>query len=138
MKIKTKKRMSPEEYAKYMIDKHGISVLESELIDDNIIDAPKKYALTFELNPVSMKEISDTDFGNKEFTIEVEEEITEDTKLDLIERFIGGKDYVCYTSQRATIKECLKRSPRDCTTTHFYIENDDRELILIWRDGKLI
>ena len=57
MKIKTKKRMSPEEYAKYMIDKHGISVLESELIDDNIIDAPKRYALTFELNPMSMKEI---------------------------------------------------------------------------------
>lgn len=139
MKIKTKKRMSPEEYAKYMIDKHGISVLESELIDDNIIDTPKRYALTFELNPVSMKEISDTDFGNKEFTIEVEEEITEDTKLDLIERFIGGKDYVCYTSdENTTIKECLKRSPRDCTTTHFYIENDDRELILIWRDGKLI
>ena len=138
MKIKTKKRMSPEEYAKYMIDKHGISVLESELIDDNIIDAPKRYSLTFELNPVSMKEISDTDFGNKEFTIEVEEEITEETKLDLIERFIGGMGSVCYTSQRATIKECLKRSPSDCTTTHFYIENDDRELVLIWQDGKLI
>lgn len=72
------------------------------------------------------------------FTIEVEEEITEDTKLDLIERFIGGTDSVCYTSQRATIKECLKRTPRDCTTTHFYIENDDRELVLIWQDGKLI
>lgn len=139
MKIKTKKRMSPEEYAKYMIDKHGISVLESELIDDNIIDAPKRYALTFELNPVSMKEISDTDFGNKEFTIEVVEELTEDTKLNLIERFIGGTGIVCYTSGgNTTIKECLKRSPSDCTTTHFYIENDDRELVLIWQDGKLI
>ena len=72
------------------------------------------------------------------FTVEVEEEITEDTRLDLIERFIGGTDCVCYTSQRATIKECLKRSPSDCTTTHFYIENDNRELILIWRDGKLV
>ena len=73
------------------------------------------------------------------FTVEVEEEITEDTKLDLIERFIGGMDSVCYTSDgNTTIKECLKRSPSDCTTTHFYIENDNRELVLIWRDGKLI
>ncbi|WP_323702042.1 hypothetical protein P3T86_05635 [Staphylococcus nepalensis] len=71
------------------------------------------------------------------FTVEVEEEITEDTKLDLVERFIGGMGSVCYTSHTMSIKECLKRSPRDCTTTHFYIENDDRELILIWRNGKL-
>ena len=72
------------------------------------------------------------------FTIEVEKEITEDTKLLLMERFIGGMGYACYTSHRSTIKECLKRSPKECTTTHFYIENDDRELLLIWRDGKLI
>ncbi|MDW8546339.1 MULTISPECIES: hypothetical protein [Staphylococcus] len=76
--------------------------------------------------------------NNTTFTVEVEEEITEDTKLDLVERFIGGMGSVCYTSHTMSIKECLKRSPRDCTTTHFYIENDDRELILIWRDGKLV
>lgn len=139
MKIKRKKRISPEEYAKYMIDKNGISGLESELIDDNIIDAPNRYVLTFELNPVPMEEISNTSFGNKGFTVEVEEEVTEETKLDLIERFIGGMDSVCYTSNgNTTIKECLKRTPRDCTTTHFYIENDNRELVLIWKDGKLI
>src|SRR5699024_4723269 len=72
------------------------------------------------------------------FTVEVEEEITEDTKLELVERFIGGMGNVCYTSHRLTIKECLKRNPRDCTTTHFYIENDNRDLVLIWRDGKLV
>ena len=77
-------------------------------------------------------------FVEDTFTVEVEEEITEDTKLDLIERFIGGMDYACYTSHTMSIKECLKRSPSDCTTTHFYIENDNRELVLIWRDGKLI
>ena len=75
---------------------------------------------------------------NHTFTVTAEEEITEDTKLDLIERFIGGMGSVCYTSHTMSIKECLKRGPSDCTTTHFYIENDDRELILIWRDGKLI
>lgn len=72
------------------------------------------------------------------FEIEVEEEITEDTELDLIERFVGAMGYSCYTTHRMTIKECLRRSPEECTTTHFYIENDDQELILIWRDGKLV
>jgi len=73
------------------------------------------------------------------FTVDVVEELTEDTKLNLIERFIGGTGIVYYTSNgNTTIKECLKRSPSDCTTTHFYIENDDRELVLIWQDGKLI
>lgn len=77
-------------------------------------------------------------YPEETFTVTVEEEITEDTKLDLVERFIGGMGSVCYTSHTMSIKECLKRNPSDITTTHFYIENDDRELILIWRDGKLI
>lgn len=72
------------------------------------------------------------------FTIELEEEINEDTKLDLVERFIGGMGSVCYTSHSMSIKECLKRSPKECTTTHFYIENKDQELVLIWRDGKMV
>ncbi|RIL42917.1 hypothetical protein BUZ01_08660 [Staphylococcus gallinarum] len=72
------------------------------------------------------------------FTVEVEEEITEDTRLDLIERFIDGMGSVCYTSNRMTIKESLRCDSKECTTTHFYIENDDRELVLIWRDGKLV
>lgn len=72
------------------------------------------------------------------FTVETYEEITEDTELDLVERFIGGTGCVCYTSHKMSIKECLERTPRDCTTTHFYIENDDRELVLIWRDGRLV
>ena len=70
------------------------------------------------------------------FTVEVEVEITEDTKLDLIECFIGGMGYPCYTSHRMSIKECLKRSPKECTTTHFYIENEDKELVLIWTREK--
>lgn len=72
------------------------------------------------------------------FTVEIEEVVDEDTELDLIERFIGGMGYSCYTTHRMTIKECLRRSPEECITTHFYIENDDQELVLIWRDGKLV
>ena len=73
---------------------------------------------------------------NDTFEVEIEEEITEDTKLDLVERFIGGTGSDCYTSHSMSIKECLKRSPKECTTTHFYIENEDKELVLIWTKEK--
>ena len=138
VKIKRKVEMTIEEYAKHMIDKYGIRCFESELIDDNIIDAPMKFKQVFELKPVSKSDLLNGSFRNGKTTVEVEEEITEDTELLLMERFIGGMGYACYTSHRTTIKECLKRTPRECTTTHFYIENDNRELVLIWRDGKLV
>ena len=131
MKIKTKKKMSPEEYAKYMIDKHGISSLMSELIDDNIIDAPKRYSLTFELNPVPIKEISDTDFGNKEFTVEIEEDITEDTQISKLAH------YSVY-GFRGT-KNCTSiNDVKDGNSIAFYIMNDDMTMTLIWKNGKLI
>ena len=133
MKIKTKKQFTLPQLIEWAIDndiKHR--VFESNPNFDGVT-----YELGFDIDGDLYFEeyLTPTSL----FTVKVEEEITEDTRLDLIERFIGGMDYVCYTSHgNTTIKECLKRSPSDCTTTHFYIENDDRELILIWCDGKLI
>lgn len=139
MKIKTKKVITEKEYLHYIIDKSDFLSISHDFthVDHDIVHSDIMLELHDRNNTTYANTWVDSE-GETVFEVEVEEEITEDTELDLIERFIGGKDYVCYTSQRATIKECLKRSPRDCTTTHFYIENDDRELILIWRDGKLI
>lgn len=72
------------------------------------------------------------------FTVEVEEEITEDTELDLIERFIVNNKTYYTNPQMMSINTCLGAAPDDIIPTHFYIENDDRELVLIWRDGRLI
>ena len=143
VKIKTKKRMTPEEYAKYMIDKHGISSLMSELIDNNIIDAPKRCALTFELNTVLMKEISDTDFGNKEFIIEVEEEITEETKLDfLLDHFINpyGQHCVGNIYRNRSINDVLEENDEmEIATNYIHLfDKETKEFKLIWCDGKLI
>lgn len=126
MKIKTKKQLTLPQLIEWALE-NGIK--NTYYVSEN------RYIVTFDENGFLENATLPL---NAIFTVKVEEDITEDTKLDLIERFIGGTDCVCYTSQRATIKECLKRSPRDCTTTHFYIETDNRELILIWRDGKLI
>ena len=37
-----------------------------------------------------------------------------------------------------SINRVLFANPESVETTHFYIENDNQELVLIWRDGKLI
>lgn len=139
VKIKTKKRMSPEEYAKYMIDKHGISGLESELIDDNIIDAPKRHTLTFELNPVSMEEMSDTGFENKEFTIEVEEDITEDTKLSKsLAIFEHNGNLYSEMHNNKNINDILKMDikVKSSSTKTIHMVNDDGTHTLIWTHEK--
>lgn len=136
MKIKTKKRMSPEEYAKYMIDKHGVLGLESKLIDDDIIDAPKRYALTFELNPVSMEEMSDTGFENKEFTVEIEEELTEDTVIPkMLEKSFDAYQNVVLDIQ---VNHSINMVKENAEVLTLHIINDDDTHTLIWKDGRLV
>ena len=72
------------------------------------------------------------------FTVEVEEEVTEDTELDLVERFIVDNGTYYINPQEMSINTCLGAAHDDIIVTHFYIENDERELVLIWCDGKLV
>ncbi|QYC50927.1 hypothetical protein NHYGZSKF_CDS0021 [Staphylococcus phage PG-2021_15] len=72
------------------------------------------------------------------FTVEVEEEITEDTKLVLVSRCIGKLGNVSYMYDRTTINSRLKNLPKDCKITHIYIENEDKDLVLIWKNGEMI
>lgn len=77
------------------------------------------------------------------FTVEVEEEITEDTVLPkLVERWKhddeGNEAFRYVEHDDKSINRVLFANPESVEVTHFYIENDDRELVLIWRDGKLV
>lgn len=72
------------------------------------------------------------------FIVWKEEEITKDTRLDLIVRFLGRiNNDALYTIEYMSINEYLSRFA-DTLTTHFYVENEDRELVLIWEDGELV
>ncbi|MFI3377640.1 hypothetical protein [Mammaliicoccus sciuri] len=70
------------------------------------------------------------------FKVEIKEPITEDTKLFLISRCIGKFGNVSYLYNRTTINRRLDNFPGDCKITHFYIENDNKELVLIWTKEK--
>lgn len=132
MKIKTKKQLNLPQLIEYAWDND---------VRDRVFKTPKdKRGVFYE---VSFSEegtfYADDELRHDDlFTIEVEEELTEDTELDLIERFIGGRGHICYTSHKMSINERLRVTSDDITTTHFYIENDNRELVLIWQDGNLI
>ena len=66
------------------------------------------------------------------FTIETEEEISEDMILDkLVVRYRNGDIYI-FPQER------INDFKNDSSIVAFYIPNDDLTLTLIWRDGKLI
>ncbi|EGQ1748635.1 hypothetical protein DVZ87_10425 [Staphylococcus pseudintermedius] len=72
------------------------------------------------------------------FIVWREEEISKDTKLELIVRFLGRiNSDALYTIEYMSINEYLSRFA-GTLTTHFYVENEDRELVLIWKDGELV
>lgn len=139
MKIKTKKQMTQEEYAKYLVDKYGVSGFESELIDDNIVDAPMKFKQVFELNPVSKKDLPNGSFRNGKFTIEVEETVTEDTVISEMleisldkERGINLIDI--YHNQ--SIDNVKSDSKFGYETLALHVINDDCTHTLIWTSEK--
>lgn len=131
VKIKRKVEVTQEEYAKYMIDKYGVSGFESSLIDDNIIDAPKRLTLVFELNSVSKSDLFNGSFRNGKLSVEVEEEITEDTVID--EMLTIYKNGVTHITNDKSLNYLDKTNLKSA-----YYMNDDLRLILIWRDGKLV
>lgn len=84
------------------------------------------------LEPYGVIRFSQEKFYPEEtFTVEVEEEITEDTVID--EMLLVFNNGVTHLVENRSLNyldtSCLKSA---------YSMNDDLRLILIWRDGKLV
>ncbi|WP_147641437.1 hypothetical protein [Staphylococcus nepalensis] len=133
VKIKRKVEMTHEEYAKYMIDRFGITSYESALIDNNIIDAPMEFEQTFTLKPMKKDDNSVIERSFKGVVIEVEEEITEDTHLDYLYVLTDAKDI--HRCNNFTIKTASMVIGRDDLTFFTLIDND---LVKICDKGKLV
>ena len=72
-----------------------------------------------------------TFFSEETFTVEVEEEITEDTVLD--EMLLVYDNGVTHIAENKNLSFISKGNLKSA-----YYMNDDLRLILIWRDGELI
>ncbi|UVJ16683.1 hypothetical protein [Staphylococcus aureus] len=73
------------------------------------------------------------------FVVEVEEEITEETKFDrLFEVFeVSEGEYNPTSNRNTSINESLN-DDRCFSIKAFYILNDDLTMTLIWKDGELV
>ncbi|MDG0860390.1 hypothetical protein [Staphylococcus equorum] len=77
------------------------------------------------------------------FTVEVEEEIDEETKLGLLlDHFINpyGQHYVGNIYQNRSINDVLEENDEmEISTNSIHLfDKETKEFILIWRDGKLV
>ncbi|MEY8599928.1 hypothetical protein [Staphylococcus shinii] len=127
MKIKTKKQLNLPQLIEWAWD-NGVRNVTFRGLDK------KGYVVSISINDkgefTSDWRISKNDL----FTVEVEEEITEDTVLPtLIERRDFGNELTYSRYEYVRIKDIKDRS-----STVFYIENDDLTMTLIWRDGRLV
>ena len=76
------------------------------------------------------------------FTVEVEEEITEDTKLDTVLEIYNDKHHpgsISSVIQKGnSINNIMEYNPSYFNTECLYLVNEDMTLTLIWKDGELV
>lgn len=130
MKIKTKKEMNLSELIEW--------IWNNDLRDNYFYSQEDESWLRIDEygDVVDVYNIEPTDT----FTVEVEEEITEDMEFHhTVERFISRyvNKYRYETHDNKSIKDILNNRPPHVETTHIYAEVD-KELVLIWRDGRLV
>lgn len=86
----------------------------------------------------------DTYFFTSEdiFTVEVEEEVTEDTKLDTVLEIYNDLHSPGSVSsliqENTSINNILEYNPSYFNTACLYLVNEDMTLTLIWKDGELV
>lgn len=141
MKIKTKKQLSLSQLIEWAQDnieeatKKVYRVNENEVLGDHVRFTEVYSDLEVRLHGYIPFDTT--------FTVEVEDEITEDTVLSkLVERWKhdneGDERFRYVEHDNKSINKVLFVNPESVEVTHFYIENDNQELVLIWKDGKLI
>ncbi|HDP6023438.1 TPA: hypothetical protein ACSTQI_002760 [Staphylococcus aureus] len=133
MKIKVKKEMRLDELIKWARENPGLSKGKKFYETDESVRA-----VYFQKDTNKFFTIGGFTSIDATFEVEVEEEITEETKFDnlfkLFEPIEGGYGSVLYSN--ASIKECLYG--RSVPTKAFYILNDDLNMTLIWKDWELV
>lgn len=124
--IKTKKEMNLPELIEWLIRKRNL--------DEGIFLSDKHNSV--HVTDDGILEFFGT-FYNDTFTVEVEEEITEDTVIPKIaELNLCGYDQheELFVNENKSIKQLL--SEEETNNKAFYIMNDDKTMTLIWTKEK--
>ena len=121
VKIKQKKTMNLPQLIEWLL-KSGYRNYTANSNMGNTVALSRYGAIQFSLG---------TFFPEETFTVEVEEEITEDTVLD--EMLLVYDNGVTHIAENKNLSFISKGNLKSA-----YYMNDDLRLILIWRDGELI
>ncbi|WP_337227901.1 hypothetical protein [Staphylococcus succinus] len=124
MKIKTKKKLNLPQLIEWAWENHIRNKgFESERTSRAYFDYDGYLNCTRAMEP------------NDTFTVEVEEEITEDTVIpklvEIYKDFLGGTEILKHEYKSIN-------KVKDEKALYFYILNDDLTMTLIWREGKLV
>lgn len=136
MKIKTKKQLNLPQLIKWAWDND---------IRDTVVKLKSKYPAKQgividnggRLHLVGMDYLS----KNNTFTVEVEEEITEDTEIPkMVEIYLDNERDIPYSQihYNQTINRAISTQECGSKTLTFHKLNDDDTLTLIWRNGTLV
>ena len=130
MKIKTKKQLNLPQFLEWAWDNPKSSRNKRFVSENKEFPYVNQYVI---FNEVGYAEIENSYcYGRNDlFTVEVEEEITEDTVLD--EMLLVYDNGVTHIAENKNLSFISKGNLKSA-----YYMNDDLRLILIWRDGKLI
>ncbi len=131
MKIKTKKQMTLPQLIEWAWDN---DVKDTYFVGNGVGEV--------EITPMGFFKTHIIVAHNETFTVEVEEEVTEETVISkLVETYLDSKgEPSCYSYRNKSINyvlninECYKNQP----TKAFYILNDDLTMTLIWKDGEMV
>ena len=125
-KIKRKVEMTPKEFLKHLLEQEETEVeLDGYTFDYN----EGHYSFDPE---IKTNEFINYSLHSDTFTVEVEEEITEETKIAKLVSINRNNLNEVNINFNCSIGQFLDRSDYN-----YYILNDDSTLTLIWKDGGL-
>lgn len=130
MKIKTKKQFTLPQLIEWGWSNPHLSRNKRFISENKEFPGINQYVI---FNEVGHAEIENSYcYGLKDlFTVEVEEEITEDTKFNVL--LVVDEDYNYFKYYNTCVDYFIRSKVKA-----IYIPNDDLTLTLIWRDGKLV
>lgn len=136
VKMKVKKEMTFNEYAKHLIDKFGVKNIENQ--NEIGMDSDALNETSIHLSPFYRYENNMSYFiSSDKVLVNFEEEITENTKIPKMIKLVQDSDGKLYTRfyENMTIKFL---NITDQKTIAYYMMNDDYTTTLIWKDGELV
>ncbi|KOR12036.1 hypothetical protein AMC75_11770 [Staphylococcus carnosus] len=129
MKIKTKKQMNLPQLIEWGFNNPELAKSKLYLTKEHDEYSPYVQFSVDGYGVRTSQSISKTDL----FTVEVEEEITEDTVIDNLYKM--DEFYEFYSTEYKTIKDVIRHSVFKVKAVYL---NNDLTMTLIWHDGKLV